>query len=92
MFKGEAYIIQAFKQAVKVAFQAVRKPVEGRLAEPLRLDRLEHLLIAGDEQNIAISFLGRVGVDRARQRWQTTLMAAILAAETAGRTHAAVDR
>jgi len=47
-----------------------RKPVEGRLAEPFRPDRLEHPLIAGDEEDVAHSLVRRVGVDRARQRRQ----------------------
>ena len=47
-----------------------RKPVEGRLVEPLRPDRLEHPLIAGDEEDVAPSLVRRVGVDRARQRRQ----------------------
>jgi len=47
-----------------------RKPVEGRLAELLRPQRLEHPLIAGDEEDVAPSLVRRVGVDRARQRRQ----------------------
>jgi len=42
---------------VRECDSTVRKPVEGRLAEPLRLERLEHLLIAGNEKYVALSLV-----------------------------------
>ena len=46
----------------------IRKPLESRLAESLRPDRLVHPLITGDEENVAPSLVRRLGGGWARRR------------------------
>jgi hypothetical protein len=43
------------------------KPVESRLAESFRPERLQHPLITGYEKNIALSHDRRFSVDRTRR-------------------------